>query len=100
VADTIATWLKRGYASGPFKEPSLAKFRSNCLMAVDQGRKVRPILNVSKPKGDSMNDNIEEKDVEKVKMDTARSFSYTILRAGKGGRMYKTDVKDAYKMSQ
>ncbi len=97
VADTIATWLKKGYVSGPFKEPPLPKFRSNCLMAVDQGSKVRPILNVSKPKGESMNDNVEEKDVEKVKMDTARSFSYAILRAGKGARMYKTDVKDAYK---
>jgi len=97
VADTIATWLKKGYVSGPFKEPPLPKFRSNCLMAVDQGSKVRSILNVSKPKGESMNDNVEEKDVEKVKMDTARSFSYAILRAGKGARMYKTDVKDAYK---
>jgi hypothetical protein len=97
VADTIATWLKKGYVSGPFKEPPLPKFRSNCLMAVDQGSKVRPILNVSKPKAESMNDNVEEKDVEKVKMDTARSFSYAILKAGKGARMYKTDVKDAYK---
>jgi hypothetical protein len=40
-----------------------------------------------------MNDNIEEKDVEKVKMDTARSFSNAILKAGKGARMYKNGCK-------
>jgi hypothetical protein len=30
-------------------------------------------------------------------MDTARSFSYRILRTGKFARLDKTDVKDAYK---
>ncbi len=49
VADTIATWVKKGIVSGPFREPPLPKFRVNCLMAVNQGTKVRPILNISQP---------------------------------------------------
>jgi hypothetical protein len=39
VADTIATWVKKGFVSGPFREPPLPKFRINCLMAVNQGTK-------------------------------------------------------------
>ena len=50
IADMIASWVKKGFVSGPFSEPSLNKFRANCLMAVKQGTKVRPILNISLPK--------------------------------------------------
>jgi hypothetical protein len=58
---------------------------------------VRPVLNVSEPCGDSFNDNVDKRHVEKVVMDTARSFSYKILKAGKFARLDKTDVKDAFK---
>jgi hypothetical protein len=61
------------------------------------GNKVRPVLNVSEPSGSSFNDNVDKKRVERVVMDTARSFSYKILRAGKSARLDKTDVKDAFK---
>ncbi len=58
---------------------------------------MRPVLNVSEPCGNSFNDNVDKRRVEKVVMDTARSFSYKILRAGKFARLDKTDVKDAFK---
>jgi hypothetical protein len=58
---------------------------------------VRPVLNVLEPCGSSFNDNVDKRRVEKVVMDTARSFSYKILRAGKSARLDKTDVKDAFK---
>jgi hypothetical protein len=61
------------------------------------GNKVRPVLNVSEPSGNSFNDNVDRRRVERVVMDTARSFSYKILRAGKSARLDKTDVKDAFK---
>jgi hypothetical protein len=61
------------------------------------GNKVRPVLNVSEPSGSSFNDNVDKKRVERVVMDTARSFSYKILRAGKSARLDKFDVKDAFK---
>ncbi len=33
ITDTIASWLKKGFFSGPFSEPPLAKFRVKCQMA-------------------------------------------------------------------
>jgi hypothetical protein len=57
---------------------------------------VRPVLNVSEPNGSSFNDNVDRYS-ERVSMDTARSFSYALLRAGKNARMDKSDVKDAFK---
>jgi hypothetical protein len=61
------------------------------------GSKVRPLLNVSKPSGLSFNDNVDKHSVERVSMDTARSFSYELLRAGRNARMDKSDVKDVFK---
>ncbi len=61
------------------------------------GEKVRPVLNVSEPSGLSFNDNVDKLSVERVVMDTARSFSYKLLKAGKNARLDKTDVKDAFK---
>jgi hypothetical protein len=52
------------------------------------------VLNVSEPDGKSFNDNVDTKSVEKVFMDSARSFSYKVLRAGKSARLDKTDVKE------
>ena len=71
VVDTVATWVKNGFAAGPFDTPPLPGFRTNCLMAVDQGLKIRPILNVSSPEGESFNDNVDEFLCEKVQMATA-----------------------------
>jgi hypothetical protein len=51
------------------------------------GEKVRPVLNVSEPSGLSFNDNVDKLSVERVVMDTARSFSYKLLRAGKNARL-------------
>ncbi len=68
------------------------------MMAVDQGLKIRPILNVSSPEGESFNDNVDEFLCEKVQMATARNVSYMIKAAGKDCLLYKTDIKDAYKI--
>jgi hypothetical protein len=55
------------------------------------------VLNVSEPAGRSFNDNVDKLSVERGVMDTAKSFSYKLLRAGKNARLVKTDVKDAFK---
>ncbi len=52
---------------------------------------------MSEPNGHSFNDNVDRRRVERVVMDSARSFSYKILRAGRSARLDKTDVKDAFK---
>ncbi len=59
VTDTIASWVKQGFVSGPFIEPPLNRFIVNPLMAVEQDDKVRLVMNVSLPKDQSLNDNID-----------------------------------------
>jgi hypothetical protein len=98
VVDTVASWVKSKFVSGPFDQPPLPNFRVNPLMAIDQGEKVRIVLNVSSPKGLSFNDNIKQEAVEKVVMSSARNVSYVIHDAGKDALMSKIDKKDAYKL--
>ena len=97
VTDTIAHWVKSGFASGPFDSPPLSKFRVNSLAAVPQDGKVRPVINVSEPKDYSFNDNIDKNKLEKVKMTSARNFGYSLKNCGKNAKFSKFDMKDAYK---
>ena len=97
LTDTIADWIHKGFVAGPFQTPPLRNFRSNQLKVVEKKGKVRPILNVSHPRGQSFNDNIVEPRMEKVQMSSAQSFSYSLLRAGKFALMSKFDMQDAYK---
>jgi hypothetical protein len=55
-------------------------------------------MNVSLPKDQSMNDNIDESKLEKVHMSSARSVSYLIKEAGKNAWISKIDKKDACKI--
>jgi len=97
VTDCIASWIKKGFVSGPFDSPPLENFRVNSLLAVPQPGKVRVCLNVSLPEGKSFNDNIGKYDLEKMRMSSARSFSYSILESGPRSCMSKFDCVDAYK---
>ncbi len=98
ITDQVAHWVKSGFASGPFDNPPLDRFRVNCLMAVPQEGKVRPVLNVSAPKGLSLNDNINRYALEKITMSSAREFGYLLVKCGKNARMSKSDLCDAYKL--
>jgi hypothetical protein len=97
VLETVANWVKEGFVAGPFRQPPLDNFRVNGMIAIIKGQKVRPVLNVSEPGGSSFNDNVDKYQVERVTMDNARTFSYTLLEAGKNARIDKTDVKNAFK---
>jgi hypothetical protein len=66
-------------------------------MAIKQGEKVRPVLNLSLPKNCSFNSNVDEEKLEKVYMSSAQKFSKTLLEAGPNSKMYKFDLVDAYK---
>jgi hypothetical protein len=46
----------------------------------------------------SFNDNVDEFELEKVRRCTAKSFSHSILAAGKNSVLYKSDVRVAYKL--
>ena len=95
--ETLEKWLVEDIVAGPFSTPPLPNFRSNSIMAVEQKDKVRPILNMSYPKVGGFNDNIDEDKVAKVRMSSARQFGQSIRMAGRGARMSKLDMRDAYK---
>ena len=97
LTDTLAGWVADGFLAGPFKSPPFPRFRVNPIKVVVKPDKVRPVLNVSSPIGASFNDNICIDAMEKVVMSSAKKFSESVLEAGKGALMTKTDKKDAYK---
>jgi hypothetical protein len=98
VTETIANWVDKKFVSGPFDTPSLKNFRVNPLSAIDQGSKIRPVFDVSAPKGASLNDNMNEFCIEKVFMSSARKFSYSLYECGKNAIMSKFDFVDAFKI--
>jgi hypothetical protein len=95
--DTLAWWIQQGYVAGPFIAPPLPDFRCNSMLAVAQKNKIRIIMDLSAPEGSSYNDAINESALEKVSMSSARLFGYSIQDCGKGARMWKFDMVDAYK---
>lgn len=97
VTDTVASWIKDKFVAGPFKEPPTSKFRVNCLMAIDQGLKIRPVLNGSLPENNSLNSNVDPAQVEQVEMCSARCFSYSVKEAGVNAYIAKMDMQNAYK---
>jgi hypothetical protein len=95
--DTLAWWIRKGYVAGPFGAPPLPGFRTNAMMAVSQKNKIRIIMDLSSPKYASYNDAINDNDLEKVSMSSARLFGYSVRDCGNGARMWKFDMVDAYK---
>ncbi len=77
--------------------PPMDGFRENHLMAVVRKTKVRPILNLSSPKGWSFNDAVNSWREDTLQMSTPRLFAESVLKAGKGALISKTDIQDAYK---
>jgi len=69
--DTVGHWIRQGYVAGPFHTPPFPDFRSNSMIAVEQKDKVRIIMDLSSPKNESFNDNINTERLEKVNMSTA-----------------------------
>lgn len=98
MTDKVVSWIKEGFLLGPFDTPPLPGFRANALMAVVRDGKVRPVINMSSPHGNSFNENVMKNQIEKVKMSTAQEFSYKVRALGKGATMTKFDLRDAYKI--
>jgi len=98
LTDEIASWVKSGIVAGPFSYPPMAGARFNPLMAIPQKGKVRPVINMSAPKGKSFNCNIDGYKLEKVYMSTALHFGYAVVEAGKMAKMSKFDKQKAYKI--
>jgi hypothetical protein len=95
---TLKEWLEKGFVAGPFVSPPVADFRANSLMAEVQKDKVRPILNMSSPKPNSFNDNVEKLLVPKTYQSSARMFGQTLRSVGEKAVMTKLDMRDAFKL--
>ena len=98
VSDEIASWLKKGFAAGPFREaevPADAKVNSIMCREKPNGA-VRIILNMSAPAGLSVNDGIE-KDLYPATMSSTQKWLEVLDQVGRGAWMSKTDWSDAYK---
>jgi hypothetical protein len=98
MTDVLATWVKKGFVAGPFPAVPLENFRANPLMAAVQKTKVRPILNLSSPKGRSFNNAVNEWEIENLVMSTPKLFGESLMKAGRGAFFSKTDIQDAYKL--
>ena len=96
--NTLTEWIEKGFVAGPFLLPPVANFRANVLMAEEQKDKVRPILNLSSPEGESFNDNVEKILMPKTYQSSARLFGQTLLAVGPGAVMSKMDMRDAFKL--
>jgi hypothetical protein len=95
---TLSEWIEKGFVAGPFLAPPVAEFRANSLMAEAQKDKVRPILNMSSPKNQSFNSNVDKMTVPKTHQSSAKKFSQTLLAVGKGAIISKMDMRDAFKL--
>ena len=98
LTDSIASWVSKGFVSGPFDDPPFANFRVNPIFACIKRGKVRPILNLSHPEGASFNDSILESDVFKINTSTPRQVADRLLDLGTGAVMSKLDMSNAFKL--
>jgi hypothetical protein len=96
VSDAIADWVKLGYAYGPVCEedlPAGAKVNSILTRTKPNGA-VRIILNLSAPKGFSVNDGIDN-DMFPAIMSSTEAWVQVLNSAGKGCNIMKIDFADA-----
>jgi hypothetical protein len=98
ITDSIAQWVKNRFVAGPFHNPPFKDFRCNMLMAKKEKTKVRPILNLSSPKGTSFNDAIDKVPLLKLTMSAPSIFGQLLLALGKGAKFAKIDLTNAYKL--
>ena len=98
VTDAVADWISKGFAYGPIplsEVPRGAKF-SGIMTRPKPNGSVRIILNLSAPKGSSVNDGIDSSEFPTV-MSSTTKWLQALHRAGRGCLMAKVDWADAYK---
>jgi len=98
MTDAICSWVKKKFVAGPFPYAPLKGFRVNPLMAAVQKTKVRPIMNLSSPKGNAFNEALDMLSVQKLTMSSPKLFAESLIKAGQGAIFAKSDIQDAYKL--
>jgi len=98
VTDSIADWILAGFAAGPFDpldRPAGAKVNGMMCRQKPNGS-ARIILNLSAPKGKSVNDGIRSDDFPTT-MSSTKKWLEVLDLAGRGAQMVKIDWASAYK---
>ena len=96
--DQLASFVKNGYVAGPFKSPPFEKFRINQIFGVKQDTKIRPVMNLSHPKGQSFNSSIPKGAFPKVTMSSSKKVAQDIKLKGPQAKVSKMDMQNAYKI--
>ena len=96
--EAIDKEISRGHTAGPFPHPPFLHFHCSPIGATPKkDLSLRLIMDLSQPKGSSINENISKEDF---------SFQYShfdeavdlVNKVGKGALMSKLDVKHAYRL--
>ena len=99
VSDAIDTEVLRGHTSGPFNSPPFPVTHCSPLGAVKKGSsdKVRLILDLSQPRGKSVNEGIMDEycSVKYTSFDEAVSLARA---CGVGSMMAKIDIRHAFRL--
>jgi len=98
VTDAIAAWVVKGFAYGPVDKSSVppsAKINGIMVRPKPNGS-ARIILNLSAPKGNSVNDGIDADDFP-TSMSSTEAWLKVLHKAGRNCWISKTDWSDAYK---
>lgn len=98
MTDQLAGWVKNKFVAGPFHSPPIQDLRVNMLMSKTEKLKVRPILNLSAPKGNAFNEAIDKATIPKLTMSAPSLFGQMLLQAGKKATFAKIDIQNAYKL--
>jgi len=98
VSDAVASWVQKKVVYGPVSKEEVPKDAkiSGMMVRVKPDSSVRIILNLSAPKGASVNEGINAEDFP-AKMSSTEAWVKVLNKAGKGCWISKTDFKDAYK---
>jgi hypothetical protein len=98
VTDAVVEWVQKGYAYGPVdagEVPAAAKI-SGIMVRPKPNGSVRVILNLSAPKGRSVNDGIDKEEFP-AKMSSTGAWLRVLENAGRGCLIMKIDWAAAYK---
>ena len=96
VTAAIAAEVAAGTTRGPFRSPPLRDFVVNPLSARDRaGGGTRLILDLSAPRGSSVNDGIDGEDFRTTVDEAVRLIS---LLGGRGALLAKLDIRAAFKL--
>jgi hypothetical protein len=98
VTDAIASWVKLGFVKGPVEEkdvPPHAKINGIMVRPKPNGS-VRIILNLSAPRGNCVNEGIDNGNFPAT-MSSTKKWLAVLEKAGRGCYMMKIDWANAYK---